>query len=217
MTSLRTGGSLKAGGLGDGLPGLSVGIGFVLHSRPSSPRRCPPKSALFPEAGHRGDVAHLPPSLRPRPRDWVCFVSSARRGPAQTGPNWLCFASFASRDVALPKPGRIGFVLPDWPQVSDKFLATPSPRCPILPKFGFVLHILPLVPRPCGPAPARYGRELALFRTIVPLRGLGVPARHPPGGELALFCTNGLRPSLKFEVRSLKYGDSPGRRPACRT
>jgi hypothetical protein len=115
-----------------GTPGLSrrpnPGNGFVLHIFPSSRKPRPTRLRL-----ELGLFRTIGPLGRPRPSS-----------PAAGGD--IGFVSHLSlcRDPALPKPGRIGFVL--YNCAASHTLVAPSPAAP--PGIGFVLHN-----RPPGPLP----------------------------------------------------------------
>jgi hypothetical protein len=160
-----------------------------------------PQGLLPPGRAGIGFVSHilLSGALADR-RNWVRFAQSPRAGRRQGTAGW------ASRrnSVSNPQSGKLASFrtigLPD----------TPSPRYPILPKFGLVLRncapgprsgcsklgsfctFCPRRPRPPAPIPAR--EKLGLFCILRP-RGSGAaglsPIRNPKSaiGKLGSFCT----------------------------
>jgi hypothetical protein len=159
-------------------------IGFVSHDRTHAPRLPDPVPPALPGVGF---VSHILPSAAP----------AARAHSRALGRNWVCFAQFAPQGLSHPRPS---------PGARPKLalfrtmspLDVPSPRFPILLKFGFVLRN--------WPSGSRSGcSELGSFCTFCspgsrPRGGIGFVSRnrpssaeapsHPAPPGLASFRTN---------------------------
>jgi hypothetical protein len=149
---------------------------------------------LFPEAGHRGDVAHLP----------LCRVASSRPPaltmvlPRPTRRNWVCLAQLTARPEGragnpgpqgASRPAGIGFVLHDWLRPIG-FVCIPGPASSGAGAQAFLNPQSAIEDTASGP---RFGHWVRFARFA--------PADPTRGEELGSFCTNAHHRGSEYPAR----------------